>query len=82
MENNDVNRIKKYVENGGCAYISGADNTKLIEEILNGKVKGRTIEDNVYIAPANEYNDLFLDFNKKYPLSEVKNSTRFAISDA
>ncbi len=68
MENKDIYRIKKYIENGGCAYISGAENTKLVEEILNGKIKGRTAEDNVYIAPTDKGIELFLDFNKKYPL--------------
>lgn len=68
LEEADNERILKYVANGGNLYISGAENPKLLETLLDCKVVGRTKEDQTYIGPIKEMEALFLDFNQKYPL--------------
>lgn len=61
-------RIIDYVKDGGCLYISGADNKALIRELLGGECSKRTVEKVVYIAPNDNSKDALLQFNKKYPL--------------
>lgn len=64
----DADRIKSYLENGGKAYLSGAECAPLLESLAGVKVKGRTVEKSVYIAPTYKGEAYFLGFNKKYPL--------------
>jgi hypothetical protein len=68
LEIEDADRLRSYVENGGILYLSGATSPAIIEKISGIKIIGRTKENNVYIAPTELGNGLFLDFNKKYPL--------------
>ncbi len=67
-EDKDNERIIDYVEKGGNVYISGAENRDLIEKLTSGKCMGRTMENNIYIAPKMEYEEMFGEFNAKYPL--------------
>lgn len=67
-EVSDNARILDYVANGGNVYLSGARNTTLVEALTGGKIVGRTVERNVYIAPTASHEDMFLGFNEKYPL--------------
>ncbi len=62
----DFDRIIKYVEDGGNLYISGTENPKLLHALTGLEVVGRTEENPVYLAP--NCDDVFLYFNKKYPL--------------
>lgn len=68
VEDNDVERIKSYVEKGGNIYISGTSSPLLMKDLIGGTVNGRTEEEDVYIAPIKEYEHLFNGFNSKYPL--------------
>ncbi len=67
-EGGDNARLIDYVQKGGVLYISGANNRALIEELLSGKVIGRTEEKSVYLVPTEAYKSIFLGFNEKYPL--------------
>ena len=68
LELGDADRLKEYVENGGKLYLSGAASAEMLEKIAAIKLVGRSEENNVYIAPTEKANGLFLDFNAKYPL--------------
>lgn len=67
-EAEDNGRIIDYVKNGGVIYLNGVGNKALTEELVGGKIGKRFDENRIYIAPKPEYEDSFLDFNKKYPL--------------
>ena len=87
MQDDDTERIIKYIEQGGRVYFSGAKNEELLEKLMGARFKGYTDERNVYIAPCDELKAVFCWFNEKYPLpfeahapilSEVKNGTIIA----
>lgn len=64
----DLDRIVNYVQNGGSLYFSGGDCGILLEKFFGAKVKGRTVESEVYISPTDRAGDIFGHYNKKYPL--------------
>lgn len=68
-DNYDADRIINYVKNGGNLYFSGGDNEKLIKEFFGAKVSKRTEETAVYISPCDKIKEIFLYFDKKYPLN-------------
>jgi len=78
----DNERIIDYVKNGGKVFLSGADNVELVESLLECKVKGRTDEVNIYIAPEKEYEETFFGFNKKYPLPYTGTAPIIQIGDS
>ena len=63
----DIERIVKYVENGGNIYLSGGENPELLYRLTGLKIVGETAEKSIYIAPKKQ--EGFLYFNKKYPLA-------------
>jgi len=69
LNDNTVNAVKKYVENGGILYFSGSDEPKLLKEFLNTEVLDTTYSDYTYLAPKPEYEKLLGDFNAEYPLA-------------
>jgi len=64
----DNDRLVSYVEGGGNLYISGGDCKSLIKRLLGADVVGRTRENVVYVAPADELLSIFGTYNKDYPL--------------
>ncbi len=68
MEKADFERIIKYAENGGNVLICGTEGGELAERLAGIKIKGRTEENNVYIAPQKGYEALFGEFDEKYPM--------------
>lgn len=64
----DNTRIIEYVKNGGKLYISGAENSGLLEEFFGGKLKGYTQERVTYISPNEKSQQSFDYFTSKYPL--------------
>lgn len=65
----NVASLKKYVENGGVAYLSGHSALPLVEEVFGGKIKGRTDETITYMAPVKETETMFGEYSRKYPLT-------------
>lgn len=80
-ESADNDRIVDYVKNGGKVFVSGADNADLIEKLLGCRFEGRTEEKNIYIAPEKEYEEVFFDFNKKYPLPYIGTAPIIKVGD-
>ena len=68
MEERDNDRLIDYVEKGGTLYLSGAENTALVEKLTGNRFVSMSKEVNVYVAPEEGYEDVFCGFNKKYPL--------------
>lgn len=64
----DYDRIIGYVKNGGKLYISGGDCEGLLKEFFGGIVTGRTKEKITYISPKEGNEEVFVEFNKKYPI--------------
>lgn len=68
-QDEDDNKIlTEYVSNGGCLYLSGADNEELLRLFFNADFAGRTEEKVVYISPREGYSGIFSIFNQKYPM--------------
>ncbi len=66
----DQNRehIRKFAENGGAVYISGATDTELIKTLLGAEFEGYTEHDRTYLAPTEAGREYFGEFDAKYPL--------------
>lgn len=69
LNDNTINTLKNYVENGGILYFSGSDEPKLLKEFLNTEVLDTTYSNYTYLAPKPEYENLLGDFNAEYPLA-------------
>ncbi len=68
-DRDDVERLVKYVRDGGSLYFSGADCTDLFKAFFEVDVKGRTEEQITYLAPTETGKACFVDFSKEFPLS-------------
>lgn len=68
ISNENNNRIIAYVKNGGNLYLSGVGEEALLKELIGSTFNGFTKENRTYIAPNNNYEYLFDEFNAKYPL--------------
>jgi len=68
FDNPEVEKLIKYVENGGNLYIDGASDARLIERLMGGKNEGFVGTSMTYIAPKKKYEKLLSDFNAKYPM--------------
>lgn len=66
---NTLNTLKEYVNNGGILYFSGSDDPKLLKEFLSAEVTGYTHSTYTYLAPKPEYEELLGGFNAEYPLA-------------
>lgn len=68
LNREDFDRLEDYVRGGGNLYLSGVESEELITRFLGCQVLGRSEENQVYLAPVPGWEQLFLDFNRKYPL--------------
>lgn len=68
LEEGDNRRLIDYVNQGGILYLSGCQNRALVEELTGHQYLHDTEEENLYIAPNEDYVNLFGWFNAKYPL--------------
>ena len=67
MEDENIDDMVRYVENGGVLYLSGVEDTKVIERLLGARFRGWTDTGMVYMAPTDVGAEIFCDFTKKYP---------------
>lgn len=74
-------KFVNYVKNGGVLYLSGAQNEKLTEELLNVKVKGVTKEAVTYMSPKDGNEDIFEYFSYKYPVAFDTNAALLETED-
>ena len=81
LSSETVMKLKKYVENGGKLYISGSDDKELIEVVAGVRVEGFTKQDKTYVAPKENYEKTFADFNSEYPLQCSVNLPIVKVSD-
>lgn len=68
MDEDDFDRIENYVRQGGNLYLSGLESEVFVTRLLGCSVRGRTQENHIYLAPTKNWEELFLGFNRKYPL--------------
>lgn len=66
--NPEVEKLIKYVDDGGNLYIDGASDSRLIERLIGGKNKGFVGTSMTYIAPKSGCENTLSDFNIKYPM--------------
>lgn len=57
-----------YVYGGGKLYISGSGDKELVDLLTGAEITGITESNRTYIAPEPGYEELFGEFNEKYPL--------------
>lgn len=63
-----INALIGYVQGGGCLYLSGACERKLVERLFEGTVTGFTASPIVYFSPSENAAVKFGEFTEKYPL--------------
>lgn len=68
LEDKDNERLIEYVRNGGVLYLSGGHNTALLKELTGHVYMSKYEERCVYVAPKAGYEEIFGEFNGKYPL--------------
>lgn len=61
-------KLRKYVENGGTLYFSGAGDSKLLEELTGGIYLKDTEDHYTYLAPCGEGCRLMQNYSSRYPL--------------
>lgn len=67
IEGDTVEKIAKYVENGGNFYFSGAEEPELIKRLLGADYVGMSDYRSVYVAPKNDWRKVFGEFNRDFP---------------
>lgn len=81
FDNDEVLKFIDYVKNGGCLYLSGKSDRRLIKAFFEGEIKNYTYGDSpythvykgydevqAYVSPCGEWKEVFGEFNEKYPL--------------
>ena len=81
FDNCEVLKFIDYVKNGGCLYLSGKSDSRLIKAFFGGEIKNQTYGDSpyihiykgydevqAYISPCEDWKELFGEFNEEYPL--------------
>ncbi len=63
-----IDRIVHYVENGGTFYFSGVEEPRLLSRLLDAEFVEMNDYSANYIAPKDEAQELFGEFNADYPL--------------
>ena len=79
FDNDEPLKLIGYVREGGVLYLSGASDSRLISEFFDAKVIGPAYPDapkrrvqlgaRTYISPKRQAEEIFEEFNEKYPLS-------------
>ncbi len=80
----DENRadLVNYVKNGGLLYVSGAEDEKLLDELLGAKLVRYTEENAVYLAPTAAGQPYFGEFNPDYPIPTDASLPVIEVKDA
>ena len=68
VDQDDYDRIIRYVQEGGKLYLSGGNCRGLLKAFFGASVGGTTPERVVYLAPREEYEGSFSYFNSSYPM--------------
>ncbi len=64
----DTERIIEYVKNGGNLIFTGTRNERLIKELVGAEDIIYSKSASTYLSPNGKNDELFLEFNEKYPL--------------
>ena len=81
-EDEDYHRILDYVKEGGNIYFSGARHPEFLLALMGADLSGYSEYAPVYVAPKDDYLDIFGEFDSSYPmpfnshaplLSDIKN---------
>lgn len=67
-DQDDYNRILRYVREGGKLYLSGGNCRGLLKEFFGASVSEATPERVVYLAPQKKFEKMFEHFNSSYPM--------------
>ena len=68
IDDNMIEKIVKYVENGGVFYFSGVEEPKLISRLIDAEYKEMSDYSACYIAPKASAHKMFGEFNADYPI--------------
>lgn len=69
LDNDVVDFVKKYVQDGGNLYMSGRTNPELVEALLGVKLEGEYGARMTYMVPTETGKDLFENHNRDFPLA-------------
>ena len=68
VDDDMIEKIVKYVQNGGNFYFSGVEEPKLIAHLLDAQYQGMSDYSACYIAPKAKARKMFGEFNAEYPM--------------
>ncbi len=68
LEEDIVDSLIQYVEQGGCLYFNNCDEPRLFKTLIGGEVVKYTDTTMPYLFPAKGYEELLPNYNEKYPL--------------
>ncbi len=78
LEREQIEHIRRYIEDGGSFYFSGTEQKELLE-MLGVELCGFEISKYPYVAPASAFESLFAGFSAKYPLPMPYTHPRVAV---
>ena len=68
LDEQTVDALIAYVAGGGCLYMSGCDETRLLETLVGGRYRKHLMSTRAYVFPSETGEALFEGYNEKYPL--------------
>ena len=82
MDEKNLDDLVRYVENGGILYLSGVEDPRVIERLLDAEFVRYTEETAVYMAPTASGQTYFGQFTEKYPFPTETSLPVIAVEDA
>ena len=74
--------LARYVENGGILYLSGVEDRRVIERLLDARFVRYTEDNAVYLAPTASGQDIFGPFTEQYPFPTETSLPVIEVEDA
>ena len=81
FNNQNLLELISYVKNGGCLYLSGESDKRLMKEFFGAEFKGYTKESKTYIRPIKEFENHFGQFTDDYPMPFKYRLPIFEVAD-
>ena len=82
MDEQNLTDLERYVEGGGILYLSGVEDVRVIERLLDARFEGYTEDSAVYMAPTARGQRYFGPFTEKYPFPTETSLPVISVKDA
>ncbi|MBR5871491.1 MAG: alpha-L-fucosidase [Clostridia bacterium] len=82
MDEENLDDLARYVEDGGILYLSGVEDKRVIEQLLDARFVRYTEDNAVYMAPTACGQSVFGPFTQKYPFPTETSLPVIEVEDA